>query len=81
METRATIEMSAVISKVFIKMKKAIFPINNGDGWHDLVEYKIGKNHADIKFDFATNTANIEKIEVAVVNENIDSDNELMQDI
>ena len=77
-ETWETIEMSAITSKVFIKLKKVICLINNGNGGNDLIEDMRGKRHADMKFGFVTNAAKIEQIEAAAVNEDSNSDNELM---
>ena len=76
-----TVEMSAVISKVFIKLKKVIYLLNNVDGVNDLVEDRRGKKHGDMKFDFATNTAKKEQIEAAAVSKNSGSNNELMQEL
>ena len=45
---------------------------------HDLVEEKRGKKHADMKFDFISNTIKIEQLNEE---QDADSENELMQDI
>ena len=55
--------------------------MNNGNGGSDLVEDRRGKNHANAKFGFAANAAKKIQIEAAVVNDNSNSDNKLMQEI
>ena len=76
-----TIEMSLVISNVFTKLKNIICLINVGDGGNDLVEEQREKIHADMKFDFVSNTLKLEAFESVEGNGNSGSNNELLQDI
>ena len=70
--------MSSVISSVFKKLKNIICLINEGDGGNDLVEDKRGKKHANMKFDFISNAANIDKFD-ADKDFDSNSNNKLMQ--
>ena len=62
METWETIEISAVISKAFIKLKKVIYLINSSNGGNDVVENGREKEHVNVKFNVATNAEKKEQI-------------------
>ena len=72
--------MGLFISNVFKKLKNIICLINERGGGNDLVEDKRGKKHADMKFDFISNSIKIEKFNEEQHGDS-DSDDELMQDV
>ena len=73
--------MSSVISNVFTKLVNFICLINKGDGGNDLVEEQRRPSHADMKFDFETNSINIETLVKAEGYVDSNSDDKLMQDM
>ena len=53
--------LNSTIAKVFLRLKKVLCLISEGDGANDLVETKRGVKNNNLKFDFEENLRKIMK--------------------